>query len=317
MKYIFGPVPSRRLGLSLGVDLVPLKTCTFDCIYCELGRTTNKTLQRQDYHPKADIIAELQTYFAQTETLPDYVTLAGSGEPTLNTGLGEIIRAIKRITQVPVAVLTNGSLLFLPQVREELLAADVVLPSLDAASGGIFRAINRPADGLQLDRIIAGQEAFRQAFPGQIWLEILLLRGINDDPAELEKLRLVIARLRPERVQLNTAVRPVVEDYAIPLTRTQLAAAATFLGEGVEVIADFDAATHPTLCLSDEDFLETLARRPMTAQNLAEVLGLPLPEVLKRLYRLQDQGLVTYSIHQKQGFYFYQRGQPHPSPSRS
>ncbi|MBW1917552.1 MAG: radical SAM protein [Deltaproteobacteria bacterium] len=307
MEYIFGPVPSRRLGLSLGVDLVPLKTCTFDCIYCELGRTVHKTMERREYHPAAVIIQELQSYFKQAEILPDYVTLAGSGEPTLNVGLGEIIKAVKRITRVPVAVLTNGSLFFLPEVREDLLQADLVLPSLDSASPGIYRAINRPVAGLELEQIIAGQEAFRKAFQGQIWLEILLLRGINDDQAELEKLRHVIARLRPERVQLNTAVRPVVEDYAVPLSPEQLRAAAAFLGEGVEVIAEFDPATHAKLALSDADFLETLARRPMTAQNLAEILALPLPEVLKRLNQLKNRGLISYSVHHHQGFYFYPR----------
>ncbi|MFP3868143.1 MAG: radical SAM protein [Desulfobacteraceae bacterium] len=315
MKYIFGPVPSRRLGLSLGVDLVPLKTCTFDCVYCELGRTTHKTIERREYHPVAVIIQELQAYFDQAEVLPDYVTLAGSGEPTLNIGLGEIIKAVKQLTPVPVAVLTNGSLFFRPEVREGLVKADLVLPSLDSASPGIFRAINRPVAALDLEQIIAGQEAFRQEFKGQIWLEILLLRGINDDQAELEKMRQVIARLRPERVQLNTAVRPVVEDYAVPLTPEQLLAAAAFLGEGVEVIAEFDPATHAKLALSDADFLETLARRPMTAQNLAEILALPLPEVLKRLNQLKNQGLISYSLHHHQGFYFYPRSRFPQSPS--
>ena len=309
MNYIFGPVPSRRLGLSLGVDLVPLKTCTFDCIYCELGRTNHKTKERREYHPAAAIVTELQSYLEQAETLPDYITLAGSGEPTLNIGIGQIINAIKQISQVPVAVLTNGSLLFLPEVREALVNADLVLPSLDSASPGIFRAINRPVAGFDLGQIIAGQEAFRQMFGGQIWLEIMLLRGMNDDPAELEKLRQVIARLRPDRVQLNTGVRPVVEDYAVPLTPEQMAAAAAFLEEGVEVIAEFDPATHAKLTLSDADFLETLARRPMTAQDLSKVLARPLAEVLKRLNQLKNRGLITYNLHHHQGFYFYPRSQ--------
>jgi wyosine [tRNA(Phe)-imidazoG37] synthetase (radical SAM superfamily) len=260
-------------------------------------------LDRQDQYPVGDIIRELEQYFSRKDTAPDYITLAGSGEPTLNRGLGRLIQAIKQLTRVPVAVLTNGSLLFLPEVRKELLDADVVLPSLDAVSESIFQTINRPAPGLQLEKIIAGLAAFRQEFSGRIWLEILLLRGINDNIEELEKFRQTLKRLRPDRVQLNTAVRPVVEDYAAPLTLAQLQAAATLLGEGVEVIADFGNSPHQTIALSDADFLETLARRPLTAEDLAEVLGLPLVVVLKKLEHLQDQGLISYNIYQHRGFY--------------
>jgi wyosine [tRNA(Phe)-imidazoG37] synthetase (radical SAM superfamily) len=303
MKYLFGPVPSRRLGLSLGVDLIPPKTCTLDCIYCEVGRTTHKTLERQEFYPTGDIIREICDYLQKAEILPDHITLAGSGEPTLHLGLGDLIRALKQETAVPVAVLTNGTLLFLPEVRQELLPADVILPSLDTVSPAIFRSLNRPAAGLTVESLIAGLEALRREYAGQIWLEVLLLRGINDGPADLEQLRQVIANLQPDKVQLNTAVRPVVEEYAQPLTPAQLAEAARLLGAEVEIIADFSPLDHPHVSLSDAAFLDTLARRPLTAQDLADLLGLPLVQVIKKLEHLTSQGLVSYTVHQHRGFY--------------
>lgn len=262
-----------------------------------------------------NIVGELEEYFSRHDTSPDYITLAGSGEPTLNRGLGRLIQAIKQLNRAPVAVLTNGSLLYLPEVRQELLRADVVLPSLDAVSESAWQAINRPASGLQLEKIITGLNTFRREFAGQIWLEILLLQGINDTIQELEKFRQTLSLLQPDRVQLNTAVRPVVENYAAPLTLARLQNAAAFLGEGVEVIADFGASSHQPVALSDDDFLETLARRPLTAQDLAEVLGLPLALVMKKLEHLKSQGLISYHIYQQRGF--YQCDRSHPSSNKN
>ena len=213
MSHLFGPVPSRRLGRSLGVDLVPRKTCPYDCIYCEVGPTTRQTITRLDYQAD-EIMAELTAYLHQGPPPLDYITLAGSGEPTLNLGLGRIIRHLKALTGTPVAVLTNGALLYLPEVRDELQAADLVLPSLDAAREESFRAINRPLPDYPLSRLIEGLEAFRREYAGQIWLEILLLQGLNDSEADLEALRRALRILAPDKVQLNTAVRPGVEDYA-------------------------------------------------------------------------------------------------------
>jgi len=303
MKYIFGPVPSRRLGFSLGVDLIPPKTCSLDCIYCEVGRTTHLTRVRQEYYPTAAIMAEISQYLRQATRLPDHLTLAGSGEPTLHSGLGEIIGAVKRLTPVPVAVLTNGTLLSDPQVRREVSAADVILPSLDTVSPATFQKINRPAPGLRLDEHLAGLEALREEFHGQIWLEVLLLRGFNDTPEELAGLRQAIRRLRPDRVQLNTAVRPVAEAAARPLSPAEMAAAANRLGPDAEIIADFPAGEKGRLPLSDDDFLETLARRPLTADDLAALLGLSREGVQDRLERLERQGLIACSRHGRQGFY--------------
>ena len=170
LKYIFGPVPSRRLGRSLGIDLIPYKTCTFDCIYCDLGRTTHKTTSRQSYVVSEEIQKELELSLSVLDKKPDYITLSGSGEPTLNTNIGEIIRKIKEITSTPVAVLTNGSLLSMDEVREDLSEADAVLPSLDAITPALFEYINRPHASLRIEEIISGLIQFRNQYRGQIWL---------------------------------------------------------------------------------------------------------------------------------------------------
>jgi wyosine [tRNA(Phe)-imidazoG37] synthetase (radical SAM superfamily) len=303
MKYLFGPVPSRRLGLSLGVDLIPAKTCPFDCIYCEVGSTTVKTQKRREYISTAAILQELEEYFCGSGPVPDYVTLAGSGEPTLHCGLGEIIAHLKKITAVPVAVLTNGALLYDPGVRQEICQADVILPSLDTVSPELFQTINRPVTGLTVDKMIAGLQALRTEYTGQIWLEVLFLRRLNDTPEELAKLKETLRLLRPDKVQLNTAVRPVVQDFALPVSTQKLTEIAEFLGDRAEVVADFGNHGHPNFNLSDGDFIATLARRPQTAEDLAEVLGLSLPVVQNRLDVLVKQGRLRQSEHQGKIFY--------------
>ena len=303
MSYLFGPVPSRRLGRSLGVDLIPRKTCPFDCIYCEVGPTTRKTSKRLDYQAEA-IMAELAAYLRQGPPL-DYITLAGSGEPTLNLGLGKIIRHIKVLSDTSVAVLTSGALLYLPEVRAELQAADLVLPSLDAAREESFRAINRPLPGYPLSRLIEGLEALRREYAGQIWLEILLLKGLNDTAEDLEALHRTLRRLAPEKVQLNTAVRPGVEDHVHPLNQQEMAAIAHFLKDGVEVelIASFNDLPRPAAVCDDAVLVEMLARRPMTAEDLARVCGLPLVVVQERLRHLEEAGQISCNRYQDQGFY--------------
>jgi wyosine [tRNA(Phe)-imidazoG37] synthetase (radical SAM superfamily) len=302
MSHLFGPVPSRRLGLSLGVDLIPRKTCPYNCIYCEVGPTTHPTLKRFHYQAQA-IIRELAAYLERPDRQPDFITLAGSGEPTLNLDLGRIIGEIKSMTATPVAVLTNGALLYLPEVRRELAAADVILPSLDAAREETFQRINRPVAGFTLAQLLAGLTACRREYRGQLWLEVLLLQGVNDTEAELTALRRVLADLAPDKVQLNTSVRPVVEDWARALTREDMEAAAAFLGPGVEVIASFKGCAGPAAGWSDADFVEMLARRPMTAADLARALGLSQTQVMDRLQRLCASGAISCSLYGDQGFY--------------
>jgi wyosine [tRNA(Phe)-imidazoG37] synthetase (radical SAM superfamily) len=302
MSQLFGPVPSRRLGLSLGVDLVPLKTCTFDCLYCEVGRTTYLTQERRPYRV-AEIIRELADYLGNPPGPLDYVTMAGSGEPTLNLGLREIIAAVKDISTTPVALLTNGSLFHLPEVRAAAAGADVILPSLDAGRQETFQRLNRPHPGLTLDLVVSGLKALRREFAGQIWLEILLLKGINDQPEELAAIKSLLRELSPDKVQLNTAVRPVADRSARALTQEEMEAVADFLGKGAEVVAAAHRMSPERLAVKDRDLIDMLARRPMTALDLAQALGFPLAQVRERLGRLAKSGLIRRDVHQDQDFY--------------
>ena len=305
MAHLFGPVPSRRLGRSLGVDLIPPKTCPYHCIYCEVGPTTCQTRQRFSYQTEA-IIGEMADYLKDPGVRPDIITLAGSGEPTLNLGLGRIIREIKAMSQIPVAVLTNGALLYLPEVRRELAAADVVLPSLDAAREETYRAINRPLPELSLESLLEGLTSFRREYRGRLWLEVMLLQGLNDTEEELALLRRALAEIAPDKIQLNTAVRPVVEDSARPLDQAEMEAAAVFLGGPVEVIASFSRADIAGSPCQDDDLVEMLSRRPMTAPDLAKALGLPLVQVVARLKHLQDAGRISHNRYHDEEFYRHQ-----------
>jgi wyosine [tRNA(Phe)-imidazoG37] synthetase (radical SAM superfamily) len=302
MSHLFGPVPSRRLGLSLGVDLVPPKTCSFDCLYCEVGRTTDLTQERRPYLV-AEIIRELEDYLENPPGPLDYVTMAGSGEPTLNLGLREIIAAVKNLTTTPVALLTNGSLFHLPEVRAAVAEVDIILPSLDAGREKTFQLINRPCPGLSLDLVVSGLTALRREFAGQIWLEILVLKGLNDQPEELTAIRDLLQEISPDKVQLNTAVRPVAHKSAEALTQEEMEAVADFLGAGAEVVAAARRLSPERLEVKDRDLIDMLARRPMTPADLAQALGFPLAQVRQRLGRLSKSGLVRRDVHQDQDFY--------------
>ncbi len=300
---VYGPVPSRRLGFSLGVDLLPFKTCSMDCVYCQLGSTGATTVRRREFVPVRTILRQIKDALARKEPL-DAITFSGSGEPTLHSGLGRIIAGIRRLTGVKIVLLTNSSCLTGARARRDAAAADIVVPSLDAATPGVFARINRPHAGLTVEKIIDGLVAFRREFKGQIWLEIMLVKGLNDRPAHLRALKKAIARIRPDRVQLNTVVRPPAEKSARPLTRKELEAVREALGGEAEIIADFsktrwtEAPTDPASAIAG-----TLLRRPMTAADLASSLGLPLEEVLAQLRRLVVVGQVRSARHSGRIYY--------------
>ena len=304
MKYVFGPVPSRRLGMSLGVDLIPYKTCSYDCIYCELGKTTHKTTVRKEYVSKDLILKQLEDYLPLLDFPPDYITVSGSGEPTLNSKIGEAIGEIKRITSIPLAVITNSSLLFLDQVKESLLEADIVLPSLNAVSPLVFKHINRPDSSLDINDIIKGLIDFRKEFSGQIWLEILFCRVMNDDHAEIERIREKIEDIKPDKVQLNTVVRPSSEDFAYPLNGEQLTSIKEMLGAKAEVIADIVPSERGTHFVDNEGkILNLISRRPCTCDDICNVLELHANETLKYLDKLKKEGRVRYRLHQQCVYY--------------
>ena len=303
-KYIFGPVPSRRLGKSLGVDLVPYKTCTFDCIYCDVGRTTHKTVSRQSYVPPEEIQGELELVLSVLEKKPDYITLSGSGEPTLNTNIGEIIERIKEITSTPVAVLTNSSLFSFSEVRRDLLEADLILPSIDAVTPALFEYINRPHQSLKIEEIISGLIQFRKQYQGQIWLEILFCRGVNDGRDEIEKLKEVIDRMAPNRIQLNTPVRPPAEDFVFPLTLGQLEEIRKTLGDKAEIIPEFTGSLGEEFnSVKDTEILNLIKRRPCTTEDISKALGLRIDEVVKHLDHLTKTGTIRYRMYEHRCYY--------------
>jgi len=303
-KYIFGPVPSRRLGRSLGVDLVPYKTCTFDCIYCDLGRTTHKTVSRQSYVPPEEIQGELELYLSVLDKKPDYITLSGSGEPTLNNNIGQIIRGAKEITSIPVAVLTNSSLLSLEEVRNDLSEADLVVPSLDAITPTLFEYINRPHPSLRIEDIVSGLIQLRKQYRGQIWLEIVFCRGVNDGNEEVEKFKGAIEKIQPDRVHLNTPVRPPAENFVFPLTPDQLEEIRERLGDKAEIISEFAAPLGEELnSVKDSEILNLIKRRPCTAEDISKALGLRINEVVKHLDHLTKTGAIRYRMYEHRCYY--------------
>lgn len=304
-RHVYGPVPSRRLGRSLGVDLVPFKVCTFDCVYCQLGRTTCKTLERMEYVPTVEVITELKAAL-ESGPEPDYIGLAGSGEPTLNKDIGEVIRAVKALTQIPVAVLTNGSLLWMPEVRKALMKADLVIPSLDAGDVESFQFINRPQESLAFERMVEGIAAFTRDFPGEVWLEVFLLAGVNDSHSRIEKIAALTRRIGPARVQLNTVTRPPAEGFAhaVPPERMQDLLAA-FPGV-VETICESGRRMPPPESahrIEDADILSLLGRRPCTPEDIALGLGIHRLEALKHLDGLMATGKVDIVLTGGRGYY--------------
>jgi wyosine [tRNA(Phe)-imidazoG37] synthetase (radical SAM superfamily) len=304
-KYIYGPVPSRRLGRSLGIDLVPFKICAYDCIYCQLGRTTRKTWKRRAYFPVNEIQAELEQVLNTGET-PDCIGIAGSGEPTLNSGIGVLIKDIKRRTAIPVAVLTNGALLWMPAVRAALMPADLVLPSLDAGDSRLFRRINRPCSGITYDRMVKGLIQFTHQFPGQVWLEILLLAGLTDTPAAVTGIAEQVSRIQPSRVQLNTVCRPPAEKYARPIAIEEMLALKAYFTGPVDIIGEIPAGRVPMTAAGaagDREILAMLGRRPCTAEDVAGGLRMHLNEALKKLEQLVAAGAARTLLDEKKIFY--------------
>ncbi len=302
-KYIFGPVPSRRLGLSLGVDIVPLKTCSFDCIYCQLGRTTVKTFERCEYVPAAEVLNELEHVLSEGDTKPDYITFSGSGEPTLNSAIGDIIMGIKAITDVPVAVITNGSLLYMKSVRDDLQKADLVIPSLDAATQETFEQINRPApSGANIEQIIDGIRQFCDEFTGAVWLEIML--PLNTHKEELQRLKAVTETLNVEKIQLNTVVRPPAETFALPMDATQMQEIKAHFGPIAEVIADFSRVTHKSYHKDVEtEILTLLRRRPCTIADISESLSIHQSEVIKYIDEMAQHQLINAMTYEDRQYY--------------
>jgi len=288
-KYLFGPVPSRRLGLSLGVDITPLKTCTQNCVYCQLGVHAAQRIERGVFVPTQAVLDEIRARL-KAGLNADHITFSGSGEPTLHRDLGRMIRSVHEMTDIPVAVITNGTLLSDPAVRADCAQADVVLPSLDAGDEATFRRINQPHSSITFDGFVDGLCRFRREYRGPIWLEVFLIEPINTSDEQIEKIARLIERIGPDRVDLNTAVRPTTEPDVHMVDPDRMAQIAAALGPRAQVVVDFDrpAPSRSEAALLDR-VLDVLQRRPCTAHDLAASLGAPYAEVLKALQRLEGQ----------------------------
>ncbi len=292
-RHLYGPVPSRRLGRSLGIDLVPHKICTYNCIYCQIGKTTERTLTRKEYIPVREILEEVKRFLEEEASSVEHLSLSGSGEPTLHSKIESVIEGIKTITSIPVAVITNGSLLYEKEVRESLLQADIILPSLDAASAETFEKINRPRSEISIDKVIDGLVEFRKVYKGQIWLEILFCKGVNDRQSELVLMRQAVNRIQPDLIHLNTVVRPPFEKWAVPLNQQEMEEMRAFFGEKASIISEFDR--HPPVFTErdiQEEILKIVERRPLSLADLSNGMGIPENEIEKVIQPLLSEGKI-------------------------
>jgi wyosine [tRNA(Phe)-imidazoG37] synthetase (radical SAM superfamily) len=302
-KFTFGPVPSRRLGFSLGVDIIPRKICTFDCIYCQLGKTTNQEIKRESFFDAHEIVDEIITKVKHLSHI-DHITFSGSGEPTLNSDIGWMISEIKKNLKIPVAVITNGSLLNDKEIRDDLNMADVVLPSLDAASEDIFRYINRPHSLIELSAIIEGMKRFRDTYKGTIWLEIMLIKNVNDSIEELGRLKKIVEYLGVEKVQLNTVIRPPVDKTTDSISKTELNKISEYFGYRCEVICNFEKEVKK----NDEDdwtemVLDILKRRSLTLNDIVKITGTPEHKVKNKLINMETEGKIKQFHFEDNIFY--------------
>ncbi|MEA2074620.1 MAG: radical SAM protein [Euryarchaeota archaeon] len=279
MKIVYGPVPSRRLGRSLGVSPIPFKTCDYSCVYCQLGRTTHMTIQRKDFFPPEEILNEIKRVIevesSHSHSEIDFVTFVGEGEPTLCKSLGWLIRKTKEIADIPTAVDTNGSLLYRKDVRNDLLQADVVMPSLDAGTAETFKKINRPHRGIVFEAVVEGMERFRQEYDGEIWVEVMLVKGLNDSEEELEAIKSRLEHIEPNRTYINVPIRPPAEPWAVPPDKESIALAHAILGDVnvVDIIAEetgefsIEGFTNP-----EDAILAIIKRHPMREEQVIETL---------------------------------------------
>ena len=295
-RYLFGPVPSRRLGLSLGVDLNPVKVCTENCVFCQIGRTTELTLERKEWVPVRDVLAELDRWTAAGGRT-DFVTLSGSGEPTMHTGFGAVLRHVKAGGRFQTALLSNGSLMWLPEVRKDAIAADVVKVTVSAWDEASFRRIHRPAPGLTFAKLLDGARALRGEYQGKLWVEVMLLPGFNDAPDQVRAIVEKVAQVRPDAVHLNTTMRPALAGVELPrVPEAWLRTVAPWFTPVAEIPVFSGKAPHPGV-LTDAELVELLARHPLALAALASASGVPVAAVEARIAPLVAAGRLAVEEH--------------------
>jgi len=304
-RYLFGPVPSRRFGRSLGVDLTPFKTCSLNCVFCQLGRTPQKTILRKAYVPIETVLGEIECWL-ESGGEADYITLSGSGEPTLHSGFGKVLEFLKGTTAIRSALLTNGTMLSLPDVSAAASYADVVKVSLSAWNQPSFEWINRPHPELQFDRMVEGLHDFRYRFNGELWMEVFLCSGINTMRQDVAKIVETIKPIRPDRIHLNTVVRPPAEDFAVPIPKIELEKLSHLFNPCAEVNAEFSTRHSNIPGINIETILSMLQRRPCTIEQIAEVFGMHINEVSKYLGKLMRNEKI-WTVHRKKTVYYTAR----------
>jgi wyosine [tRNA(Phe)-imidazoG37] synthetase (radical SAM superfamily) len=293
VKYIFGPVPSARLGRSLGIDPVPLKTCNFSCVYCQLGRTRGLACDRAEFIDTNKIATEIRD--AMTRHGPhdvDWVTFVGSGETTLHSGLGSLIETVKSMTDLPIAVITNGSLLYRPDVRHELSVADAVLPSLDAGTDLLYHRINRPHRDFSFKQHVEGLIEFRQVFNGTMWLEVMLVKGVNETTRALTAIAAAVERIDPDEVHITLPNRPPAEPWVEPPDNEGLARTMLILGSVARIVQPPEVAVTPRVEGNLIDAVHTIvACHPLREVELVRLLARWAPgRVFETLSNLADSG---------------------------
>ncbi|MFW6303144.1 MAG: radical SAM protein [Candidatus Sumerlaeota bacterium] len=266
-RHLFGPVPSRRLGRSLGVDLTPGNTCSYNCVYCQLGKTVNHTAERREWAPTGEVIDELRRWHEQADTAADVVTLAGSGEPTLHTGFGRVLDAARSITGLPTVLLTNGSLLHMDDVRRDAALADIVKVTLSASDEAMWQRLHRPAEGLTFSNLEKGLLAFREEYEKTLWLEVMVVRGINDSPEAMRPLARLAKRHTPDQVQINTVVRPPAESDAQAAEFRRLEELALVFDPAAKIIGGYASASSSCVRPAREVLAALACRHPLTAEE--------------------------------------------------
>jgi wyosine [tRNA(Phe)-imidazoG37] synthetase (radical SAM superfamily) len=301
-SHVFGPIPSRRLGRSLGVDLIPPKTCTFDCLYCQVGKTTCKCIDPISYVPPETVLSQVKAKLQ--EGLPDAVTLAGSGEPTLHAQIGRIIHDIRRLSPVKIALLTNGSLFWREEILQGALEADIIMPTLTTTFQHTFEAIHRPHPCLSLAMVVKGLMRLREVYRGEYALEVMLLAGMNDSDEELDGMRALIRRLSPDKIQLNTVIRPPADRTAVGLDRGRLEEIKGFFGDAAEIVAE-QAPRETEVVVEDWEtrFLQAVRRRPLRMEDVSKMWGLPRESIRSVLQTLATKGLIKASVHFGEVYY--------------
>ena len=294
-KYLFGPVPSRRFGRSLGVDLTPFKTCSLNCIFCQLGRSDHTVSDRKEYVPVKDVIAELE-HWLKHDGQADFITLSGSGEPTLNSGFGDVLTFIKSNTKIPSLLMTNGTMLHLPEVRKDAAMASVVKISMGAWDQESFEKLNRPDSAVTFNDLLQGEKDFSKEFDGELRLEVFVVDGVNSDPDDMRKIAAYVKEVAPDKVQLNTAVRPAAEEGTVAVGPEKLNELALLFDPPAEVIASFKKVNIEGSDVDATKLLDMLRRRPCTAKQMSDVLGVHINEIAKYLPEL----LTADSIHREQ-----------------